>query len=279
MAFNGSGAFARLFSWRTDRANGVDIDSTRMDQEMDGMADGLSNCMTRDGQSTIIGDIPFNNQKITGLADAAAATDAMNRQSSDARYTPRVSTKAANYTLLAADIGSLIVGTGTWTLTLLAAATAGNGFSLQIRNAGSGVITIDPDSAELINGAATKTVQPGQDLRVVCDGTSWRVLGDDPTSLATNGYIKLQGGLIIQWGADAGGASLDHDVIFPIPFPNACFSVAASLETAGVTAGTIFAGVMVAALTTTKFYAMPRVQVGDSSAVSAAGFRWVAIGY
>lgn len=86
MAFNGSGTFARLFNWVQDRANGVKVRADRTDQEMDGFAAGLSNCICRDGQSTISADIPFNNKKITGLADATGATHALNRQTADARY-------------------------------------------------------------------------------------------------------------------------------------------------------------------------------------------------
>lgn len=57
-----------------------------MDEEMDGIATGLSNVICKDGQTTITANIPFNNRKITGLGDATAAADALNRQSGDARY-------------------------------------------------------------------------------------------------------------------------------------------------------------------------------------------------
>ena len=86
MAFNGSGSFARLYSWVTDRSNSIKIRSDRMDEEMDGIATGLSNVICKDGQTTITANIPFNNRKITGLGDATAAADALNRQSGDARY-------------------------------------------------------------------------------------------------------------------------------------------------------------------------------------------------
>lgn len=86
MAFNGSGSFARLYSWVTDRSNSIKIRADRMDEEMDGIATGLSNVICKDGQTTITANIPFNNRKITGLGDATAAADALNRQSGDARY-------------------------------------------------------------------------------------------------------------------------------------------------------------------------------------------------
>lgn len=76
MAYNGSGVFNRLYSWVTDKANGVKVNATRMDAEMDGMATGLSTCITKDGQTTITANIPFANNKITGLGAGTATTDA-----------------------------------------------------------------------------------------------------------------------------------------------------------------------------------------------------------
>lgn len=66
-----------------------------MDEEMDGIATGLSNVICKDGQTTVTANIPFNNRKITGLGDATAAADALNRQSGDARYLQRPSALTA----------------------------------------------------------------------------------------------------------------------------------------------------------------------------------------
>lgn len=78
MPFNGSGLFGRLYSWSADFANNLFISSDRMDAEFNGIAAGLSNCMTRDGQSPAVHDIPLGNNRITGLAPGVAATDAAN---------------------------------------------------------------------------------------------------------------------------------------------------------------------------------------------------------
>ena len=42
MPFNAFGVFQRLFRWQTDRDNGIEIRADRMDAEMDGIADGLT---------------------------------------------------------------------------------------------------------------------------------------------------------------------------------------------------------------------------------------------
>jgi len=76
LSFNGSGTFNRLYNWVTDKANGIKVRADRSDAELDGIATGLSTCITKDGQTTITADIPFANHKITGLAAGTATTDA-----------------------------------------------------------------------------------------------------------------------------------------------------------------------------------------------------------
>ncbi len=81
--------------------------------------------------------------------------------------------KSANYTVLATDNNYLLECTNSITLALTAAATLTNTFSFWVSNVGTGVITIDPNGSELIDGAATQTVQPGQVRLVQCTGTAF----------------------------------------------------------------------------------------------------------
>ena len=78
MAFNGTGTFLRIYNWVTDKVNGVPITASRFDAELDGMATGLSNCITKDGQTTIIANIPLNSNKLTGVGSGTARADAIN---------------------------------------------------------------------------------------------------------------------------------------------------------------------------------------------------------
>lgn len=88
---------------------------------------------------------------------------------------PGILTKTANYTTTAADRGKLIDYTSsTSTLSLLPVATAGIGFIQPVRNSGTGIITIDPNAAETIDGAATLTLNAGDKCVIVCDGTNWK---------------------------------------------------------------------------------------------------------
>jgi len=94
-----------------------------------------------------------------------------------------VDAKTAAYTAIAADRGKLIdATTGTWTLTLTAAATLGAGFVVGVRNSGTGVITIDPNASEQIDGATTIALAAGESCVCVCTGTAWKTVGRSTTA-------------------------------------------------------------------------------------------------
>ena len=76
MAFNGSGTFARLYNWVVDRDASVPITASRMDNEMDGMATGLTTTITKDGQTTTTARIPFASG--LGSGDGTVALPALN---------------------------------------------------------------------------------------------------------------------------------------------------------------------------------------------------------
>lgn len=91
--------------------------------------------------------------------------------------------KTGAYTVTTSDRGKAInATTGTWTLTLPAAATAGDGFAFLLINSGAGVITIDPDASEQVDGASTKAVAAGTGVIVHCNGSAWYTLGSPAAS-------------------------------------------------------------------------------------------------
>ncbi len=92
--------------------------------------------------------------------------------------------KTSAYTLLSTDKGKLIDCTsGTFTLGFSACATLGAAWTTYIKNSGTGKITLDPNGAELINGAATYTLPPGTAMLLQCDGTTLRTVTVGPTQL------------------------------------------------------------------------------------------------
>lgn len=79
MPFNGSGTYVRTQDWTNDAAANIKIRADRHDSNDDDIASALSLCITRNGQSTISADIPFNGKKIVNLANPVAAQDAVTK--------------------------------------------------------------------------------------------------------------------------------------------------------------------------------------------------------
>jgi len=75
--FNGVGVFSPVYNWANDAAAGILVRSDRMDTQDDDIADGLSNCVTRDGQSAWTANLPAGGFKITGLANGASGQDSV----------------------------------------------------------------------------------------------------------------------------------------------------------------------------------------------------------
>jgi hypothetical protein len=92
-----------------------------------------------------------------------------------------ISNQIAAYTVVSGDLGKIINCTsGTFTVSLTAAASLGSGFTCTIWNTGTGAITIDPNAAETIDGVATLVLQKGEGLAVVCNGTTWETDNKKP---------------------------------------------------------------------------------------------------
>lgn len=84
----------------------------------------------------------------------------------------------SNYTAGVSDRSKAYIWTGgAGTLSLTAAPTLGNDWFIQVRNAGTGDLTIDPNSSEPINGNATLTLSPGDSCIIVTDGVEFWTIG------------------------------------------------------------------------------------------------------
>lgn len=70
MPYNGSGIFTRIYSWVNDAAANIKIRADRMDAEFNGIATGLTNCITKDGQTTVTANLPMAGYRHTGVGDA-----------------------------------------------------------------------------------------------------------------------------------------------------------------------------------------------------------------
>lgn len=91
-------------------------------------------------------------------------------------------------TLISSDQGKLINASGTFTLSVTAAATLGNGWWCYVRNTGTGIVTLDPNGAETVDGVATGPV--AGTILLACNGTSFtavKIGGFDTLQLLTSG--------------------------------------------------------------------------------------------
>jgi hypothetical protein len=218
MAFNGSGTFNRIYNWVTDLGNNINITASRMDAEQDGIATGLSNCITKDGQTTISANIPFNSKKITGLANGSARTDSISLGQ----------VQDGTYTTLGTTGGSADAYTASPSPAITAYAT-GSRFIIKISADNTGASTIDISAVgakdiKKYDGAGAKVDPEAGDLQqdqyydILYDGTDIVVLNPEKpyinlinagATTAVRGSLFLQD--IITCSNDT---DTDHDISF-----------------------------------------------------------------
>lgn len=153
MAFNGSGLFVRLYNWVFDRDNSIKIQAQRMDDEMDGFATGLSNCVTADGQTTTTAIIPF----------------ALGISTPSITVTSQRLAKTANYTVVNANKSKVLAlgGTTCFTLTF----TAASGYDADFRVT---VLNEDTGRAKIVDlNGTTFFLFPLQSVTVYASNSVW----------------------------------------------------------------------------------------------------------
>jgi hypothetical protein len=99
MPFNGSGVFQRVRNWVADAAAGIKIRADYHDAEDDGFAAGLTNCITKDGQTIVTQNIPWNSKRITGLEDPVNAQDASTKAYADTKMAGAGGTMTGDLTI------------------------------------------------------------------------------------------------------------------------------------------------------------------------------------
>ena len=117
--------------------------------------------------------------------------------------------KTSNYTVLETDRDKVIradATSGALTVTLVAAATAGDGFMLTVKKVDSSAnaIIIDGSGSETIDGATTVSLSNQYEVAMlVCNGTSWHVINsavaqsttfaaDNATNSAVTNIVTVQ---------------------------------------------------------------------------------------
>ena len=167
----------------------------------------ISNRFSKDGRAPATGNWNLNGFRITQLGTPSAAGDATTKTYVDTAITavnssqPKIENLAANRLALAADKGTSFRFSGNRTLTFQPAATLGVNWWCEVWSK-SGVVTLDPDSAETIEGSATMLIQTGERCIVFCTGTLFYAI----TASTSYSGPQLQGyyfGLGLTTAADA----------------------------------------------------------------------------
>ncbi len=144
--------------------------------------------------------------------------------------------KSGSYTAVSGDKGTILECTGTWTLALTAAATLGSGWWVWVRNTGTGTITIDPNSAETIDGATTATLKGGSWALVQCDGSAFRCVARSPVRRAILDSASASVNAV-SGGDGLPFANVDHGlsgVTGVVTYGNSLFLVASSASKSNV---------------------------------------------
>lgn len=182
MPFNGSGVFNRLYSWVADRNNDIDILASRVDNEDNGFANGLTNCITKDGQSTPTADIGLGGFKIKNIANATLATDAVNAgQIQGGLLTYYADTGAADvYVITPSPAISSYVAGQTWRVKITNANLTTTP-TLNVNGLGTKVIKLSDGSGPVAN-----TIVAGGIYEVTYDGTNMQIINTGTGATAGN---------------------------------------------------------------------------------------------
>jgi hypothetical protein len=158
----------------------------------------LSQVLLKSGVAPMTGPLNMNQSKIINVSDPTSPTDGANKEYVDAQVSTvnsgissnarKIETVNANRLALLADKATSFRVTGARIITLTAAATLLANWWCEVW-AVDGVVTIDPDAAETINGNATLLLNAGQKAIIFCTGTAFFAF---VTTDAQSG-VQLQG--------------------------------------------------------------------------------------
>ncbi|WAL81308.1 hypothetical protein OYT13_15765 [Pandoraea sp. XJJ-1] len=182
MPFNGSGLFNLLYNWQNDAAQNLNISSSRMQNQDADIASGLSDCITKDGQTTPTANLPMGGFRHLNVANAVGRGE----------YAAVGQVQDSAFTLL----GS-IAGTDTITGTLSPAITAyAAGQRFDFISAGTNTTTavtlnINGLGAKSITKSITSALaigdmpKAGARVSVFYDGTRFQLAQVDLGSVVT----------------------------------------------------------------------------------------------
>jgi len=193
MPFNGTGTFVRNYDWPTDYTAGIPIDPDRLNADANDLADGLSNCITRDGQGVPLNDISWENYKLINLGEATSPGDAMSQEASDARYARTITSTTLNVPGTYANIPAAMAYLSAFRIlpneTVIISVAAGT------HTAVSPITLSHPDGARIvITGANTVTTTASSVGAIGGSAGAWTVpiTVVSAAGMAANDYLILR---------------------------------------------------------------------------------------
>ena len=207
MSYNGSGTF-NINSAGQPVVSGTVISSTAFNALTSDLATGLTTALTKDGQTTPTANITLGGYKITNLAAATLAADAV-------RFSQLQSGSTNTY--ITAAGADTITGTVTPTLT---AYTTGQQFSFVAAGTNTTAVTLNIDGvgAKAVTRAGTTALAAGDILTgqvalVEYDGTQFQLLDPNAfTNLRVSGTLGVTGATTMSAALTYGGVTLTNAV-------------------------------------------------------------------
>ena len=124
---------------------------------------------------------------------------------------------SATYTVLSSDF--LVDCTSNTFTVNLPSAVGISGKIYQVKNSGSGIITVDANGSQTIDGSLTKTLGNGDVIQITSDGSNWLVTGGIGSNVISNSVKSgnISSGLFT-------GLPLSYNVVFTNQFTNSNYS-------------------------------------------------------
>ncbi|CAO3403511.1 SPRY domain-containing protein [Azospirillum palustre] len=175
----------------------------------------------KNGSATVGGDLPANSD-LWFQYDGTYLRLLGGSGSSPVSF-PSTGQKTTTYTVTAADAGKLIPCSGSWTLSLPSAASAGNGFAVAIKNNGVGSISIAPNGSDTIDSALSGVLALNGSVILIGDGTKWTSIcgvgfsasgatwsptAKSTTATLSNGNLTVAFATSSQWRTTRAGSSI-----------------------------------------------------------------------
>ncbi|MBT1154374.1 hypothetical protein J1C56_02085 [Aminobacter anthyllidis] len=140
------------------------------------------------------------------VSDGTNVLRMMNVGAGGSASRPVYASKSGSYTALQSDDGAIHEYSATATVSFKPAALLGAGWTYVVR-ANGGIVTLDPNASELVNGATTLAIADGTSAIIVCTGTAFRVI----VILSSVGNVNLPAS---DDGAALGSTSLKWSDLF-----------------------------------------------------------------